>query len=77
MSLQALSGSYREAARLLQARLRLLRVQLRQEQDPDRLCRLRRQRQVYNEAYQQCRELAELTEHYYERSYWRSEKYTL
>ena len=77
MSLQALSIGYREAARLLQARLQLLRRQLRQESNPDRRCLLQRQKQVYSEAYRQCRELAELTEHYYERSYWRNEKYTL
>ena len=77
MSLQALSGAYQEAARLLQSRLQLLRAQLKQETNPDRLCRLKRQRQVYNEAYRQCRELQELTERYYERSYYRSGKYTL
>ena len=77
MTLQQLSGNYRAAAALLRARLRLLRQQLAAAEDPDTRWHLKRRVAELTPILTQMNELAELTEHYYERGYYRSEKYTL
>ena len=77
MKLAEMSQEYRESARLLQDRLRLLRQMLAQEDDPEEIWHIQRRIAELTPMLTQMNELAELTEHYYERGYWRSEKYTL
>ena len=77
MKLAEMSHEYRESARLLQDRLRLLRQMLAKADDPEEIWHLRRRIAELTPMLTQMNELAELTEHYYERGYWRSEKYTL
>ena len=62
MSLTELSKCYEEAAALLRRRLHQLRFALGEAKDPE-------------EVFQLKRRIAELTAHYYERGYWRNEKY--
>lgn len=77
MTLLEISREYRLAAQPLRARLRELRAALKTEQDPEEIFRLRRRIQELTPMLTQLNELAELTEHYYERGYYRSEKYTV
>ena len=75
--LKDLSRGYREAARPLRARLRELRIALEQTQDPEEIWHLKRRIGELTPLLTQMNELADLTEHYYDRGYWRNEKYTL
>lgn len=77
MTLQEISGGYRDAAALLRARLRLLRRELAQTQDPEEIWHIKRRISELTPVLRQVNELAELTEHYYERGYYRDERYTL
>ena len=77
MKLAEMSREYRESARLLQDRLRLLRQMLAKADDPEEIWYIQRRIAELTPMLTQMNELAELTEHYYERGYWRSEKYTL
>ena len=77
MTLQELSGEYRVSARLLSERLRVLRLQRRRARDENERFRLQRRIFALQEMLGQMNELAELTEHYYERGYHRNEKYRL
>ena len=77
MRLKELSSGYRQAAALLKVRLRELRNKIREQTDPDELCKLRYDYLRCTQMYRECRDLAELTEHYYERSYYRDKHYTL
>ena len=77
MTLRELSGGYRAAAQPIRARLRELRIEMKTERDAERMFWLKRRTAVLTEMLRQMNELAELTEHYYERGYYRNEKYTL
>lgn len=77
MTLEELSLTYREAAVPLQNRLRELRLALAEAENPEEIFRLKRRIAELTPMLTQVNELAELTAHYYERGYWRSEKYTL
>ena len=77
MSLAQLSPSYQEAAALLRVRLRQLRQELAQETNPENMWRLRRRIAELTPMLTEMNELAELTAHYYDRGYYRNEKYTL
>ena len=77
MTLRELSWDYRAAAQLLRQRLRELRQREKTATDADERFWLARRKLALGEMLRQMNELAELTEHYYERGYWRSEKYTL
>ena len=77
MELEELSVGYEEAAALLKSKLRLLRRELKHATDPESAAALRHEIAFLSGLLTQCRELAQLTKHYYERSYYRSEKYTL
>lgn len=77
MKLYELSEGYRAAALPLKTRLRALRLQLKASDDPLERASLRHEIALLSKIMTQCRELAELTAHYYERSYYRNEKYTL
>ena len=77
MTLMQISQGYREAAVPLRARLRQLRLQMKQASDPEDIWHLKRRIAELTPMLTQVNELAELTEHYYERGYYRSDKYTL
>ncbi len=77
MTLAELSHCYEEAAVPLRNRLRQLRQALATETDPDEIWHLKRRIAELTPMLQQMNELAELTAHYYDRGYYRNEKYTL
>ena len=77
MTLAELSRCYEEAAVPLRARLRELRMALAIAEDPDEVWHLKRRIADLTPMLTQMNELAELTAHYYDRGYYRSEKYTV
>ena len=77
MTLKEMSRCYREAAVPLRQRLKLLRQMLAQADDPEEVWRIKRRIAELTPLLTQMNEIAELTEHYYERGYYRNEKYTL
>lgn len=77
MRLAALSEGYLQSALLLRARLSQLRREVRACPDAQGRAALRHRIAVLAAMQAQCYELAGLTAHYYERGYWRNEKYTL
>ena len=77
MTLKELSLCYEAAAVPLRSRLRELRQALQQTDDPEEIWHLKRRIAELTPMLTQMNELAELTAHYYERGYWRSEKYTV
>jgi len=77
VTLTALSESYEQSAALLRRRLSLLRSLLKQAEDPEEKWQLQRRIAQLTPILTEMNELAELTAHYYDRGYWRSEKYTL
>ena len=77
MTLLEMSKDYEAAAVLLRKRLRLLRQKLKQAQDPEEIWHLKRRIAELTPMLSQCNALAELCEHYYERGYYRDERYTL
>ena len=77
MTLAELSRGYEDSAALLRDRLALLRRQVQKARDPEELWQLKRRIAELTPMLTQMNELAELTAHYYDRGYYRSEKYTL
>lgn len=77
MTLQELSACYEAAAVPLRMRLRELRLALQASRDPEETWHLKRRIAELTPILTQMNELAELTAHYYDRGYYRSEKYTL
>ena len=77
MTLRELSRDYEAAAVLLRARLRQLRLLLASTEDPDEIWYIKRRIAELTPMLTQMNELKELTEHYYDRGYYRNEKYTL
>lgn len=77
MTLTELSGCYEAAAVPLRQRLRQLRQLLAKTRDPEEIWHLKRRIAELTPLLTEMNELAELTAHYYDRGYWRSEKYTL
>ena len=77
MTLREMSREYAAAALPLRARLRQLRQALKETDDPEEIWHIKRRIAELTPMLTQVNELAELTEHYYDRGYWRSEKYTL
>lgn len=77
MTLQELSKYYEQSAVLLRKRLRLLRQLLATETDPEEIFHLKRRIRELSPILTEMNELAELTAHYYDRGYYRNEKYTL
>jgi hypothetical protein len=77
MTLEELSRCYEEAAVPLRNRLRDLRTMLADTTDPEEIWHIKRRIAELTPMLTQMNELAELTAHYYERGYYRSEKYTL
>ena len=77
MTLRELSVGYRETGAILRRRLRELRRALKTAEDPEDRWHIQREIAELTPILTQMNELAELTERYYERGYWRNEKYTL
>lgn len=77
MTLRELSMDYRAAAVPLRTRLRELRQALAKAQDPEEIWHLKRRIGELTPMLTEMNELAELTERYYERGYYRGTKYTL
>ena len=77
MTLREMSRDYRAAAVPLRARLKQLRRQLAAATDPEEIWRLKRRIADLTPMLTEMNELAELTERYYERGYYRNERYTL
>ena len=77
MTLQEISHCYEAAAVPLRARLRELRQALLNTDDPEEAWHIKRRIAELTPMLTQMNELKELTEHYYDRGYYRSEKYTL
>ena len=77
MTLEELSRCYEEAAVPLRNRLRELRIMLADATDPEEIWHIKRRIAELTPMLTQMNELAELTAHYYDRGYYRSEKYTL
>ena len=77
MTLAELSADYEAAAVPLRARLRELRQMLASATDPEEIWHIQRRIAELTPMLTQMNELAELTAHYYDRGYWRNEKYTL
>ena len=77
MTLKELSRCYEEAAVPLRNRLRELRLMLANAEDPEEIWHIKRRIAELTPMLTQMNELAELTAHYYDRGYYRSEKYTL
>ena len=77
MTLKEMSKCYREAAIPLRQRLKLLRQMLAASEDPEEVWRIKRRIAELTPLLTQMNELAESTERYYERGYYRNEKYTL
>ena len=77
MTMTELSRSYEEAAELLRSRLRYLRQILAVTGDPEEIWHIKHRIAELTPILTQMNELAELTAHYYDRGYWRDEKYTV
>lgn len=77
MTLQEISQCYEAAAIPLRARLRELRHALEKADDPEDIWHLKRRIAELTPLLTQMNELCDLTAHYYERGYYRNEKYTL
>lgn len=77
MNLAELSLTYEAAAVPLRRRLRELRLEVAASKDPEEIWHLKRRIQELTPLLTEMNELAELTAHYYDRGYWRSEKYTM
>ena len=76
MTLYQMSYVYREDALHFRMRITVLREQARTAEGEDKL-RLKRRILELQQLLRQSRELADLTRHYYERGYYRNERYTL
>ena len=77
MTLREMSRDYRAAAVPLRRRLAQLRRALAKADDPEEIWHLKRRIAELTPMLTEMNELAELTERYYERGYYRNEKYTL
>ncbi len=77
MKLAELSEGYLRSAQPVRVRLRRLRCRLKLAGTAQERAALRHEIALLTQILTQCSELAELTAHYYERSYYRNDKYTL
>ncbi len=77
MTLLELSAEYRSHASALQVRICQLRCRLEDTQDTDLRCQLADRIRMLSTMLREARELAVLTERYYDRGYRRNAKYTI
>ena len=77
MTLLELSDQYKAAAVPLRKRLHELRKMLELAEDPEEIWHINRRIHELTPMLTQMNELAELTARYYERGYYRNEKFTV
>ena len=77
MTLTELSESYEQSAALLRKRLSLLRTMMARTEDSEERWHQQRRIAQLTPLLTEMNELAELTANYYDRGFWRSEKYTV
>ena len=77
MTLQELSVEYRAHARALDLRICQLQYRLDRSTDPEENSRLEERIHMLSTMLREARELAVLTERYYDRGYRRNAKYTI
>ena len=77
MTLAELSVEYRAHAHALDLRICQLEYLLDRSEDPDQRCQLQDRIRMLSTMLREARELAVLTERYYERGYRRNAKYTI
>ena len=77
MTLAELSLEYRAHARTLDLRIRQLEYLLEQTGSADQRCQLQDRIRMLSTMLREARELAVLTERYYDRGYRRNAKYTI
>jgi hypothetical protein len=77
MTLKELSAEYAAHARALDLRIRQLETRLEQSEDLDERGRLEDRVRMLSAMLREARELAVLTERYYDRGYHRSAKYKI
>ena len=77
MKLSELSPAYRAGEKAILERIRELSERLETAADPAEIVALRRRIRDLGPLLRQTRELAELMEHYYERGYYRNERYRI
>lgn len=77
MTLLELSAEYRSHAHALDLRICQLQYQLEHTQDADQRCQLEDRIRMLSTMLREARELAILTERYYDRGYRRNAKYTI
>ena len=77
MTLAELSLEYRAHAHALDLRICQLEYLMEQSSDPDRRCQLQDRIRMLSTMLREARELAVLTERYYDRGYRRNAKYTI
>ena len=77
MTLTEISLGYQDSAGALRLRLCELRAERRRCRTPRQVKAMDRRIRTLTPLLRQCRELAQLTEHYYERSYCRDEHYRI
>lgn len=77
MTLREISRDYEAAGLLIQRRLQFLRKELESARDSEEIWQLQRRIAELTPILTEMNELRELTAHYYERGYYRSEKYTV
>lgn len=77
LTLKEMSREYEASAQLLRRRLRQLRKQLHQTLDSEEAWHIQRRIQELTPMLTQMNDLAELTARYYEKGYYRSERYTV
>ncbi len=66
MTILELSAVYRSSAVLLRERMRMLRLEMRQSEDPSQAQILKRRIADLTPLYRECRETAAYLEHYYD-----------
>ena len=77
MTLRQIGAEYRTSAQPLRQRLKELRAALKKAQDPEEVWKLKRRIAELSPLLTDCNALATLCERYYERGYYRDERYTL
>ncbi len=77
LTLAQIGGLYRASAEPLRRRLRELRYALKTAEDPEEVWRLKRRIAELTPMLSECNALAALCERYYERGYYRDERYIL
>lgn len=77
MTLQQMSADYENAATRLRKTLWQLRRALKTEQDPQKIFEHKRRIAALTPILTELNDLAQLTAHYYDRGYYRDEKYTM